>query len=84
VSADSEAPPVPPLQGVADDTASVIIEPAGVQLPPVQGVVDNTGNILDWGTMENDKLNNCVVACIGHTIEAWTRLGSGSLSVIRC
>jgi hypothetical protein len=58
-----------------------------IQLPPppvpaLQPVVDNTGNLMDWGILANDRIGDCVVACIGHTIEIWAALATGNRIVI--
>jgi hypothetical protein len=50
--------------------------------PSVAGSVDNTADIVEWGVMANDLIGDCVVACIGHAIEAWTALASGTAVVL--
>jgi hypothetical protein len=40
--------------------------------PSPPDMIDWIGNELNWGVMGNDEAGDCVLACFGHLIEAWT------------
>lgn len=63
--------------------------PTGVQfidypphLPLPEDTADNTRGLTDWGVMANDRVGDCVLACIGHSLEAWTNLTVGIPTVL--
>jgi hypothetical protein len=48
----------------------VPVGPPPFPAPPA--VADWLDATPDWGTLGNDLIGDCVVACMGHVIEAWT------------
>jgi hypothetical protein len=71
--------------GVIPERAPTIRKHAiGSPVGPVSGpppVVDWIGSNVNWGVMLNDTLNDCVVACMGHVVEAWTQAASTTVVI---
>ena len=63
-------------------TPQTIVQPVGgPAFPPPPPVVDWIGPKIQWGVMANDVIGDCVPACMGHAIEAWTGVASNSIVI---
>ena len=74
--------PSPPLQFYPPMPVGIVISFPPPPFPAVLAVADNSSNLSSWGVMANDRLGDCVLACFGHVIEAWTSLSTGTPAVI--
>lgn len=48
---------------------------------PAPTMVDWIGANVSWGMMSNDVIQDCVEACMGHLIEAWTGIASKKITL---
>lgn len=74
----NEALPPPPPRRPA---GGVVPGPEENPLPATPPSTDWIGQVTDWGIMGNDIMGDCVVACMGHVVEAWTNAASNRVVI---
>jgi hypothetical protein len=56
-------------------------QPGPPTFPPDPPMVDWIGMFTNWGILGNDTIGDCVIACMGHVIDAWTGYASVRVTI---